>query len=169
MRACSLTSRIVGTSSRLRAATVSAPRATLSIARRAKHARSDEPGPVPFDDDPPEHAVLASIVVAVRPVHRGAVVDDQHVALAPAMVIHDGRLDRPVEQLAHVELARLGSHAGDVGGLGDVKVHGSACPSRALNVVSDSSRLRSSSGRRAYASRMFATLVPPPAEGISTP
>src|SRR6267142_3636573 len=169
MRACSLASRIVGASRRLRAATVSAPRAALSIVTRAgaTRTRSDEPGPVPFDDDPPQHAVLASIVVAVRPVHRRAVVDDQHVPLAPAMVIHDGRLDRPVEQLAHVALARLGSHAGDVGGRSSSRV--SACPSRALNVVSDSSRLRSSSGSRAYASRMFATLVPPPAEGISTP
>ena len=45
----------------------------------------------------------------------------------------------------------------------------SAWPSRPLKVVSDSRRRRSSSGSAAYAARMLATLVPPPADGISTP
>ena len=41
--------------------------------------------------------------------------------------------------------------------------------SRLLNVVSVARRRRSASGSARYAARMLATLVPPPAEGISTP
>jgi hypothetical protein len=44
-------------------------------------------------------------------VHRRAVADDQDVALAPDVVIDDLRPDHPVEQIAHVGLARLGRHA----------------------------------------------------------
>src|SRR5262247_864981 len=72
---------------------------------------SDEAGAVSLDDDPPEHAALAPIVVAVRPVHGGAVVDDEHVALAPRVVIGDLRPDHPVEQIVHVGAARLRRHA----------------------------------------------------------
>src|SRR5215471_754045 len=38
---------------------------------------SGEAGAVSLDDDPPEHAALASVVVAMRQVHGGAVVDDE--------------------------------------------------------------------------------------------
>src|SRR6266478_465619 len=83
---------------------------------------SDQPRPVALHDDPPQHAALAPVVVAVGPVHRRAIVDHQHVALAPGVVVDDLRPDHAVEQVAHVGAARLGGHAAHVGGLGDVEV-----------------------------------------------
>lgn len=41
---------------------------------------------ITLDEDPPEYAALAGIVVAVGPVHRGAIVDHQHVAAPPHVV-----------------------------------------------------------------------------------
>src|SRR5215469_17590771 len=96
---------------------------SLGGRREARRRSSGEARAVSLDDDPPEHAALAPIVVAVRPVHGGAVVDDEHVALAPGVVIHDLRPDHPLEKLLHVGAARLGRHAAHVGGLGDVEVH----------------------------------------------
>src|SRR5215831_10502777 len=58
--------------------------ATTSTALRLAHTRTR---PIPLHDDPPEHAALAPVVVAVGPVHDRAVVDDQHVTLAPEVVI----------------------------------------------------------------------------------
>ena len=55
--------------------------------------------------------------------HRRTVVDDQDVALAPDVVIDDLRPDHPLEQITHVDPARLGGHPDDVRGLGDVEVH----------------------------------------------
>src|SRR6267378_5193624 len=81
------------------------------------------PRAITLDDEAPQDTALASIVVAVRPVHGRAVVDDQHVALAPRVVVDDLGPDHPGEQIAHVGAARLRSHAVDVGGLGDVEVH----------------------------------------------
>ena len=48
-----------------------------------------QPRPVTLDDDAPQHAALAAIVVAVSAVH-GGVVDDQHVALAPDWYVISG-------------------------------------------------------------------------------
>src|SRR5262252_8378907 len=63
---------------------------------------SDEPRAVTLDDDAPEDAALTAIVVAVRAVHRGAVVDHEHVTLPPHVLVDDLRADHPIEQVLHV-------------------------------------------------------------------
>src|SRR5512144_419825 len=70
--------------------------------------RSGEPRAIALDDDAPQDAALAPVVVAVGSMHRGPIVDDQHVALAPDVVIDDLGPDHPLEQIAHVGAARLG-------------------------------------------------------------
>src|SRR3981189_2782893 len=80
-----------------------------------------EPRRVALDDDPPQDAAFAAIVIAVRPVHRGAIVDDEYVALAPFVHVDDFRLDHALDQIAQIGAARLRAHALDVERLGDVE------------------------------------------------
>src|SRR5882724_11428365 len=65
---------------------------TLPSPWERKHG-SDEARPIALDDEPPQDAALAPVVVAMGTAHRRAVVDDQHVTLAPGMVIDDFRPD----------------------------------------------------------------------------
>src|SRR5258708_20690201 len=75
--------------------------------------RSHEPRAVALDDDPPQDAAFATVVIAVRPAHRRAVVDDEHVALAPFVRVDDFRLDHALDQIAQLASARLPAHALD--------------------------------------------------------
>src|ERR1700730_19301770 len=70
--------------------------------RSTRMARSDQPRSIALDDDPPQDAALAPVVVAVGPGHRRAVVDHPHVALAPGVGGEDLRPDPAVEQVAPV-------------------------------------------------------------------
>src|SRR5438093_8918234 len=64
--------------------------------------RTVEPWAITFDDDPPQDATLLPIVVAVSTVHRRAVVDDQHVALAPGVLIRSEEHTSELQSLTNL-------------------------------------------------------------------
>src|SRR5690242_17267892 len=81
-----------------------------------------EPRPIALDDNAPQNAALAAIIVAMRAMHRGAVIDHQHVAPAPGVMIDDPWLDDALQQVLQVFFARFRCHALDALRFGDVEI-----------------------------------------------
>jgi hypothetical protein len=69
---------------------------------------------VTLDYNAPEDPALASIVIAVCPMHRGPITYDEHIALAPRMCVDNLLPNDPADQIIDIGFAVLRRHTFDM-------------------------------------------------------